>query len=471
MTTKCFGCFVDAKFILPCYHGLCKTCLDDVLTSEELVCHCYPEDGDVQCSSRFEKEDVRDLSVHIELTKCIEHNEEITGICDCKYLYCDKCVISCNKCFEPTGIEDWKTHILESMDDAKSELDNKITGFKCMTDMIQKYKYKEIESVIKQFEIISDTLLVDIQHIEHFVQFVNDLPISQIIKTAKKILTNDTINIPADILDPIKNKNTDLDNAIKIMEIIIFTHNGNIHGYHDQALVYASDKGNLDVVELLLNYDADVNACDDSALRWASSNGHMAVVELLIKHGANIDAKNTDALRMASQYGHLPAVECLIKNGADVNAYYNSSLIGASENRHVAVMECLISHGADVHYEEDFIIIKASMNGHLDVVECLVSHGADIHSRNDQSLTNASENGHLTVVECLIKYGANIHAQNENALIWASNNGHLDVVKCLVNHGANIHASNDQALIFASCNRYFDVVEYLKEHASATSSN
>jgi hypothetical protein len=316
MTNKCFGCFVDAKFVLPCYHGLCDICLNDVLTSEELVCHCYPEDGDVKCASRFEKEDVRDLSVPIDSTKCVEHNEEITSICGCEYLYCDRCVQSC-ECNDFCSIEEVKGLISERMNDVKSELTNKIKGLKCLTEMIQKYKYKEIESLNKQFELISDTFLVDIGHIENFVQFVDELPISQLIKTGKQIiLTSETNSIPVDILDPIKDKNSDLDNVIKIMEIIIFNCKGNIHGYHDQALVYASDKGNLDVVELLLNYDADVNACDDSALRWASSNGHMAVVELLIKHGANIDAKNDYALRHAAMNGHKDVVKCLLSHGA-----------------------------------------------------------------------------------------------------------------------------------------------------------
>ena len=56
----------------------------------------------------------------------------------------------------------------------------------------------------------------------------------------------------------------------------------------NKALNWASAKGHLDVVRLLLEHGADVHARDNYALRWASDNGHLNVVSLLKQYGAKL---------------------------------------------------------------------------------------------------------------------------------------------------------------------------------------
>ena len=94
--------------------------------------------------------------------------------------------------------------------------------------------------------------------------------------------------------------------------------------YNDTALIYASENGHIEIVEVLLDNGADVNAYNNygnTALMMASENGHIEIVEMLLKKGADLDAKNNDgetALKTASEKGHEEVVEMLLDNGADV---------------------------------------------------------------------------------------------------------------------------------------------------------
>jgi ankyrin repeat protein len=80
--------------------------------------------------------------------------------------------------------------------------------------------------------------------------------------------------------------------------------------------------GHLDVVEKLIKEGADVTVCDENgltALLWASDRGHVEVVGLLLSHSdLNAADKNGhSALHRAVNEGHLLVVEVLLAAGAD----------------------------------------------------------------------------------------------------------------------------------------------------------
>jgi ankyrin repeat protein len=72
----------------------------------------------------------------------------------------------------------------------------------------------------------------------------------------------------------------------------------------------ASQKGDLEVVQLLLSYGVDVDTLDvdeETALHLAAYYGHPKVTELLLKHDANIykrNKKDETPLDLASKEGH-----------------------------------------------------------------------------------------------------------------------------------------------------------------------
>ncbi len=82
------------------------------------------------------------------------------------------------------------------------------------------------------------------------------------------------------------------------------------------ALMEASESGNLEIVERLLDRGVNVNVTDQgfTALMQAAKNGHRELVKFLIDRGARKNASAYDgatALTLASQGGHEKVVKLL----------------------------------------------------------------------------------------------------------------------------------------------------------------
>ena len=110
---------------------------------------------------------------------------------------------------------------------------------------------------------------------------------------------------------------------------------------NDTALIYASENGHKEVVEVLLDNGADVNAYNNygnTALMMASSKGHIKIVEMLLEKEADLDAKNNDgetALIIANENEHKEVVEMLLDNGADVKTLeeVHKGVLSNAQNR------------------------------------------------------------------------------------------------------------------------------------------
>ena len=253
------------------------------------------------------------------------------------------------------------------------------------------------------------------------------------------------------------------------------------------ALILASECGNQQIVELLLEKQVDPNVQNSengvTALILASQFGHYQVVEILLKKGAdpNIPTENGEtALIFASMDGHCQVVEILLQKGADPNIHDNvgwTPLIVASQCGNQQVVELLLEKQVDLNVQNGIngktALIQASENGHYQVVEVLLKKGADpnIHDNDGwTALIVASENGHQQVLELLLEKQVDPNVQNsENgvtALILASQFGHYQVVEILLKKGAdpNIHDNDGWTpLIVASQCGNQQVVELLLE--------
>ncbi len=251
-------------------------------------------------------------------------------------------------------------------------------------------------------------------------------------------------------------------------------------------LMSASFYGKLDVVLVLLRNGASADLYDPegwTALMLASRYGHLGVVRLLPQSGAAIDSHNNDgwtSLMVASQNGHLDVVRLLLQSDAAINAHNNNgwtSLMGASRNGHLDVVRLLLQSGATIDTHDDegrTSLMVASQNGHLDVVRLLLQRGAAIDSNDGwTSLMLASYSGHLGVVRLLLESGAAIDAHNNygwTSLMAASKSGHLDVVRLLFQSGATIDAHDDEgwtSLMVASQSGHLDVVRLLLQSGAA----
>jgi ankyrin repeat protein len=97
----------------------------------------------------------------------------------------------------------------------------------------------------------------------------------------------------------------------------------------DEALVWASKSGRVEVLPLLVELGARVDADPyrGTALAWAAANGRVDTIRTLVELGADVNQRGTfggpshgegvTALHLAAQSGQREAVETLLELGAD----------------------------------------------------------------------------------------------------------------------------------------------------------
>ncbi|EXL75562.1 hypothetical protein FOPG_09409 [Fusarium oxysporum f. sp. conglutinans race 2 54008] len=214
-------------------------------------------------------------------------------------------------------------------------------------------------------------------------------------------------------------------------------------GKYGNALQAASYKGNLEVVQLLLDKGVDVNAQGGkygNALQAASYKGKL-------DKGADVNAQGGEygnALQAASFQGNPEIVQLLLDKGADVNAqggYLGNALQAASYEGNLEVVQLLLDKGADVNAQGGQYgnaLQAASFDGNLEVVQLLLGKGADVNAQGGlygNALQAASSEGNLEAVQLLLDKGADVDAQTLQA---ASFDGNLEVVQLLNLNGAKI---------------------------------
>lgn len=120
------------------------------------------------------------------------------------------------------------------------------------------------------------------------------------------------------------------------------------------ALYVACEKGNLELVRLLVSRGADVNLMvklQRTPLYGAIKSGYAHIVKLLLDSGANPNqiTKLQTPLHIAAQDGCLQCVIDLVEAGAEVNALTSSGIPPihfAERGDHEDIVAYLLDHGA-----------------------------------------------------------------------------------------------------------------------------
>ncbi|MBN2589996.1 MAG: ankyrin repeat domain-containing protein [Sedimentisphaerales bacterium] len=301
-------------------------------------------------------------------------------------------------------------------------------------------------------------------------------------------------------------ESTELLNAIErgnsnlAKKLIIEGANPNTKSEFDNctALHIASETGDLEIAELLIENGAKVNAIDiegETPLHKSCYYLQMLVTELLLKNGANSNAKNVmdiTPLHMAinfnsdamiaiddiidraypgvgpnsKRYIELEEVfiekfmmritELLIASGADVNAkdiFGGTPLLDAITYAPEIVIKTLLENGANPNTEDEYgttVLQEAVANNFNDIVDLLIEYKADVNVTNingDTVLHEAVWNNHQTIAEKLITKGANVNAKNNNGdtpLHIAGICGYTELYNLLITKDANDQLTNKQ---------------------------
>ena len=120
--------------------------------------------------------------------------------------------------------------------------------------------------------------------------------------------------------------------------------------------------GEIDDVISMIEEGIDVNTealwSHQTALMIASEKGYLRIVQLLIDSGADINHQDIDgrtALMISSGKGYLPIVQLLLDSGADINLqnkYGNTALMYAI--KHSIILRLLLKNGANPLIKEKY---------------------------------------------------------------------------------------------------------------------
>ena len=164
---------------------------------------------------------------------------------------------------------------------------------------------------------------------------------------------------------------------------------------------------NLLAVEVLLELGFDPSINDDYAIRWASDKGHVGMVKLLLRdERVDPSADDNSSIELASKNGHTEVVRLLLEDtGVDPSADNNVAILIASQNGHTEVVKLLLQDKrVDPSADNNVAIRRASQNGHADVVKLLLQDKrVDPSADNNYAILIASQNRHPEVVKLLLQ--------------------------------------------------------------------
>jgi len=222
--------------------------------------------------------------------------------------------------------------------------------------------------------------------------------------------------------------------------------------------------GDVEMVQVLLDYKVDVNIQDDDGyapLHYASNSAFFArihnvvqslpdTVQLLLEHGADVNMRaldNSTPLHAATGNGSFEIVRMLLEHGANVGArddedrtpLHKAAICGRDE-----VVRVLLEHGANVGAKDNkgrTLLHEAAEKWNVELVRMLLERGADVGAEDDEGRTplhNAAENGMDETVRVLLERGANAGAKDyegRTAFQLASKVEHEATVKLLLEYG------------------------------------
>ena len=191
------------------------------------------------------------------------------------------------------------------------------------------------------------------------------------------------------------------------------------------ALTYCILSGNIEGASILINAGASINNRDDY-LHTSIDRGNLNIIKLLINKGIDIN--------------QLP------KEKGDNENYKGKSALAYSVTKgNEDIVKLLLLNDANITIDKTPILITAlsTQNYKYQIVKLLLDAGVDIDVRDgwgDTPLTIACEKGYTDAVKLLIEYGADVNyadKKGKKPLYYAINYSKKnEIIKLLVDEGA-----------------------------------
>ena len=225
---------------------------------------------------------------------------------------------------------------------------------------------------------------------------------------------------------------------ILLLDTFRARHPAGLKGFGGTALKVALEKGNVELVNMLLEAKFDLNAMDPVYVQDRQTAFGLA----LEKYGRS----------------SLDLIKKLILSGGDPNSVVSeatvlptveprrTALLQAIYTKNVALVELLIDEGADIHRPAKLGVKRtplqyASEIGSMEIFNLLLAKGASVKEApavngGGTSLQLCAAKGYAAIASKLVGLGSNVHADpsevnGRTALEGAAENGRLDMIKVL----------------------------------------
>ena len=257
------------------------------------------------------------------------------------------------------------------------------------------------------------------------------------------------------------------------------------------ALVFAANRGHIDIVRMLIDKRANINAQDDkgwTALSEASYRGRYDVVDFLLEKGATtllstswLDSREYgNALfwcvesRFNDYKDKVAIVELLLENNAEPEGKNEDSLdtLGIAKQRsYKEIVDLLEKYKKErIAKFNEYALLEAIRNHDISNAEKYLKQKVNPNSLlpNGESLLNYAVSAqNYAMVKLLLEYGANPNTQNElgtTAFMTAVKYGNQPIVNLLLSYGVNQNQTDNQgrtALFYAVENNDISILSAL----------
>ena len=251
--------------------------------------------------------------------------------------------------------------------------------------------------------------------------------------------------------------------------------------YVKEAMCAAAEKGDADMVQLLISAKAPVdvkNADGQTPLQMARAYGHTEVSHMLMRaQRADLseqleNAQIFDAIK-ANDHN---AIQKLINSNVSLEATNDEGLTPlqyALSLDLLAPTRILFRYGASILLSDEHLasaLVNATKKNNLEMLRLLISVGADIHQpyKNDKPLVQiALESHHADAAQLLLDAKADLdpHAPFVSIIMcYAARTEHADLIRVLLAAKASVDVTNkyeNTPLYFAAKNNHTAVMEML----------
>ena len=158
-----------------------------------------------------------------------------------------------------------------------------------------------------------------------------------------------------------------------------------------------------------------------TSLHVAASRGQHEVIQLLLGYGADIEGPTAEddwtPIVFASYRGHLDAVRVLVENGAGVNAAAGNPIHFAGQRKHKDICKLLVEHGAidelvDGDDADVLKLFRAAYSYDSEAVSEVLSRRPELVDCKDQNgrtpIHEACTHGDTKTVRVLLRFGASV---------------------------------------------------------------